>query len=514
MTFDYIQTTIQPLKPLCFILYSTLIALSAIVVLPILVIARLFTFYDLYFNYIFGEWTRALVSRRLGVWIVPLLPLYSLTWRFLALTNMFACFVWVTIGVVLVEIHSVCLHRESWIAAFEPEWIPRDACALGGIPNRLADRRLHHILLILIIYAIPLLVVGVSVHTALTWQCFIAALFIIRYFEYARIDFETCIHWNMHCKVLVFKDKPRLSKFWEALMDYLVGPLSGYVPRVYNANHLLVHHHLNGNTMDIHSTTPFRRNSFLEFCYFAMKLAGSIMFATDLAFHKKVQGRTRLSLLAHVFGFWIVVAALLLCGRLLAPLFILFTIHHGVIMARFQYVWHGLVDPSNPNQLITTTTLWVSSEKFWSDMIAEITVPTRQQQVSTNTIDEIPEPGTDWAYFDNYHLLHHLKPNAHFTQYPALLKYYAPQLLKAQSVVLTLNIITTFPFDCWTSNIDRIINGLQIDLSDAEKRKFIRTRLEPVPGNRHPIAAVCESNLARIIEQKLLKLLEISTGGQ
>lgn len=67
-------------------------------------------------------------------------------------------------------------------------------------------------------------------------------------------------------------------------MDCVVGPLNGYVPRIYSVNQLLVHHVLNSSPMDIHSLMPFHRCGFLEFCFFAVKLTGSVMFATDLIF--------------------------------------------------------------------------------------------------------------------------------------------------------------------------------------------------------------------------------------
>ena len=502
------------MAPLILVMYTLLVTLSTIIVIPFLIVGRYCTFYDVYFNELFGEWIRILVPRPLGRWFVPLLPFYTLTRVYVVPGTMFSSFTWSLLGILLIEVHSVCLHRESWIAAFEPQWIPQDACPLGGRPRRLEDRRLHHLLLTLTVYALPLLITGIYVPISYSCQCAITSLFIMRYVEYARADFEACIHWNMHCKTLTLDNQPRLTRAWEILMDYVVGPLNGYVPRVYNANHLLAHHRDNSGPMDIHSPTPFRRSSLLEFCFFAMKLTGSIMFGTDLVFHRRCSGKTRTYLLTNLVAFWSSVTVLFAYSSLLAPIIMFFAIHHGVSMARFQYIWHGLIDPAKPEQLITSTTLWVSSKQFWLDTINETSTLNRSAAVRSSEIDEVPQPGTDWAFFDNYHLIHHLKPAAHFTQYPSLLSRNAHEIVTAQSVVLTLDRIATFAFDCWASNIDRIISGLQIDLSDDEKRAFIRARLQPTLEKRHRIAAVCESEVARLIEQKLLKVLEVVTGGQ
>lgn len=111
----------QTLDQLQCLLYGILVMLSVVVVLPMLVLAYVSSYYDHQFNLIFGERIRAVVSRRLGFWLVPLLPFYVLTWPYLGTSNIFVALLWFVIGVMLVEVHSVCLHRESWIAAFEPE---------------------------------------------------------------------------------------------------------------------------------------------------------------------------------------------------------------------------------------------------------------------------------------------------------------------------------------------------------------------------------------------------------
>ncbi len=87
-----------------------------------------------------AEQIRRLLPWPRTTYIGPLLPLFALTyaavsrvgtapWEAVAVRT-----AWLGVAVALAEIYSVCLHREAWIAAFEPHLIPVEARPLGGQP--------------------------------------------------------------------------------------------------------------------------------------------------------------------------------------------------------------------------------------------------------------------------------------------------------------------------------------------------------------------------------------------
>ena len=90
---------------------------------------------------------------------------------------------------------------------------------------------------------------------------------------------------------------------------------------------------------------------------------------------------------------------------------------HGVLMARFQYVWHGLTPHATPPSLFTSTTLWVRPQT--RELLNACVHDAAQPSVCVNTDDNdatagalVPDRGTNWAFFDNYHALHHIAPRS------------------------------------------------------------------------------------------------------
>lgn len=493
------------------------LALGVLITLTTLSFARLLVVSGEWCHDHFSATARRAVGRRPAAFIAPLLPLYTLSWTLLGdahgWSGVGATAGWLLVGFALIEVHSASLRRESYIAAFEPEWVPTRRRTLGGPTQRNADRRLAHTLQTHVAYALPIWIVALCQPIELSGASVLIVLFALRYFGYSNGDFEACVHWNMHCDVFSSADPSRLSRMWEPLMDYVVGPLNGYVPRVYNANHLLVHHWRNSGPDDIHSATPYRRTSLLEFSFFALKLTASIMFATDLAFHRRCTGRKRIRLLANVTGFWLAVGLMCWLGSLAGPLLILFAVHHGVTMARSQYVWHGLIPPERPDLLTTSTVLWVSDAEFWARSLASPSGPTSSDTREIES-EAVPRPGTNWAFFDNLHLLHHMRPRAHFTDYPVLLSKLVPRMVADQSVVMCLDGYDTFAYDCWSMNIERIASYLKTDTAEQSPVAFILERLQPAHGYRHPIGQLCERPTMQALDRRLTRALGTLTGGR
>jgi hypothetical protein len=493
-------------------MYVVALAVAVPITIVMLILSRLAIGWSDAAHAKFSATGRTIIGRRVSAMLGPLLPLWVLIGQPVSsIPEVWAPLVvaaWFVVGLLLVELHSAWLRRASWIAAFEPIWIRPRRRALGGKQRRDADRRLAHLVHVHAANVVVLAAVGVLITFNQPAAAVLAALFLVRYFAYSNGDLEAVVHWNMHCDVLS-GPSGHAGRVWEAVVDYLIGPLNGYVPRVYNANHLLVHHWRNAGPEDLHSITPYRRTSLLEFCWFAGKMTMSVMFGSDLLRHRRVRWPRRLTLGANIAVFWFATAILVAHGSVLGTLLVVFAVQHGVTMARTQCVWHGLIPPAAPKNLATSTVLWVAGRDEWAKAIS----PRKSADPPSDT-ERVPTPGTDWPFYDNFHLLHHLRPRAHFTEYPDLLRRMADKLRSEQSIILELAAMDTFAFDCWSGRVDRIAAHLITDTAGQDPVEFLTERLQPAHGHRHPVGSVCETPFGARMDRALVRLVGLTTGGR
>ena len=202
-----------------------------------------------------------------------------------------------------------------------------------------------------------------------------------------------------------------------------------------------------------------------------------------------------------MLGYWLVVLTLIAFQRPLGALLLLFALLHGLDQAKSQYKWHGLPDPDNLADPLGTTILWVTSEAAWREIAG----------LSTSISGGPDGPVVrDWTYFDNYHLVHHLYPSAHFDRYIELLRRRAPDIIAARGVVMTLPAILTSAFAMWSGDIDGLASALLTEPPRGiDKREFIRQRLEPIPSLRHPQGAIFDHSLVRHLDRHLLRVLGV-----
>lgn len=434
-----------------------------------------------------GERIRSILPWSGSMLIGSLLPLYSLTYPTLAALSaagISASLAWLSVGLALAEIYAVLLRRESWICAYEPHWISLDAQPLRYPPYRYQDRRLHRLLRTQIHFGAP-----AAFSAALTplgpdsvAQCVVATYFLLKYFSYSGPDFEAVVHWAMHSRTLKSAIKTRKEGIAYALMEYICGPINGYVPRVYESNHLLIHHIYNGNIGDIHSPAAFDRLSFVEFSVFAWRLTADTLFCTDLLRHKNCKGRKRKQLITTLIFFWSMVSLLIFLNSLLPYLLLGFLLHHGVTMARFQIIWHGLIAPEDPRSAASSTVNWVplpnpeEATTFWLPPL--VTQEGRLADCATTRQDLVPHWQHHWAFFDNLHLLHHQNPSTHFSEYPS--KFLLAQT-RHDSLPLNLDLqfMSTHCMALWQRDLPGAGQAL-IGTNTAEATKLIWARTRPI----------------------------------
>lgn len=490
---------------------------GVLISLPTLTLAHVLVRYDQLSYRGHAAHLRRILPRRPFALLGPLVALYALAAGYLierpASTSTVG---FVVVGLVLAEVYSVCLHREAWIAAFEPEWIASGATPLGGPPAATDDRRLHHLARTLTSHCLVLAIVGLAIDIrADPVAALIASLFMAKCFAHGASDYEVFFHWHMHCDVMRIRGRPRLTRVWEFIADWGLGPLNGYVPHVYRANHLLIHHPENSGPGDIHSPLPYNRASYLEFSAFALRMCGSLLLATDLAFHRRCRRQHRRAVLAGVAIYWLGVSILLAHGRLLGLWLVILVFHRGVSAARSQWVWHGLIDPAQPDSPVRTTIMWVPNASWWEDLVAAgRTRSGAEPATKWHEEAHVPAAGTDWAFYDNHHLLHHLFPRTHYRRFPQLLARHAVNLHKARASVVDLAGLERFAFNCWSNNIDELSKVVLTGTKGPDRTALITQRLKPSHEHRASIAPLCTSHLGRKLDRRLVRLIEAVTGGR
>ena len=402
---------------------------------------------------------------RLMAWLSPALPLVALVVpRSAVIATALAA-----VSLLALLLHSAALRTQVWVAAYQPDLIPTSCRPLGARPKRDADRRLHLLLRTHVLHAIPLIaVLALVAFDGHPLQVAVALLFFLRYVGHAATDLEACTHWHMHCEVFAVQGRGRwLERVWVAAMDWIVGPLNGYVPYVYPANHLLLHHVFNSGERDPHSTSSYRRTSFVDFSHFAFRMARFTMFATDIVQSDRCKGGPRRRALLGVAMYWFVTILALSEGRLLGVALLLVAVHHSLAMSRDAWTWHGLLRPARSATPMATTTLWVSPA---TTTLLDLPLETWASAA--------PDPEVAWAFYDNLHLVHHLHPSAHFTEYLDLFSRELTRIQDRHAAVLSWEMFETFPELCWTNDLATVSEYM---LGDEEGRSVttIAELLEP-----------------------------------
>lgn len=406
--------------------------------------------------------------------------------------------------VALAEVYGVTLRRGVWVPEFEPEFMLSDR-PFGRAPRTFDHLRIQNQFRTIAAHAVVLLVCVIGATIAGSAGLLVALVpFGLKYFGFSAAlgEFEVAAHWNLHVDVLELPGAPLRTRAVRMLLEYVVGPLHGYVPRVYRANHIYIHHRNDANEDDPHSPLPYNRRSFLEFGHFALRMTSYLLLGWD-TLRSSAPVRIRLRLAATIVVFWIAVVGLAMVVPGLALWIGAACLYRGVTATRSQYVWHGLAEPDAESDPMRSTTLWVPSRTSWSTLVATGLGGGNSARPALRSAEPaaVPDVGGHWAFYDNLHLVHHLWPGADPGALPQLLEYAAGEMQRRDIAVLELQALPDFAVNCWSDRIDRIAPHLATRDSVTEARACLERRLRPSSTSRSAVAAASESTAGRAADR-------------
>lgn len=417
------------------------------------------------------------------------------------------------LSVGLAEVYAVLLHRSVWIPEFEPEYMLSER-PFGIAPHNQDHARIQAQFHAVATFGLGLLGVVISAWTLNPATTLVALPFVLKYlgFSAGQGEFEVAVHWDMHIDALRLPGAPLRTRLIRGLMNYVVGPLHGYVPNIYRANHLFLHHPANSSESDPHSPLPYNRASYLEFCFFSMKMSTYLLGGIDV-YQSRAPRRARIRVVVSVLTYWLAVWVLWLVVLPIAVWLVIAALYRAVTATRSQYVWHGLAEPSERADGLRTTILWMPSRRAWLDVAAagrrepgSVRPPLR-----SNLPAVIPSPGSHWAFYDNLHLIHHLWPGADFSSYPALLEHAVSEIEERGVAILELRAMPTFAVDCWSRRLDRIADHLICVPVGADPVGFLETRLAPSLHVRSRVALGTESTAGKALDRLIASALQFGT---
>ncbi len=209
----------------------------------------------------------------------------------------------------------------------------------------------------------------------------------------------------LHCT----SHRPLWKPQFRALAHYIpwvIGPFIGQTPGTYFAHHMGMHHVEENMAEDLSSTISFQRDSFFDW----LKYWGRFMTIglVDLAQYLARKNRQRLlrKVLLGEGAFWSVVAVLTyFAPGPTAVVFIVPVVLIRTLMMMGNWGQHAFVDQSQPENPYLSSITCINS---------------RYNRRCFN---------------DGYHIGHHLKAKAHWTEYPIEFEANLPEYARQNAIV-------------------------------------------------------------------------------
>jgi Fatty acid desaturase len=192
----------------------------------------------------------------------------------------------------------------------------------------------------------------------------------------------------LHCTSHRALFKPRYRLLNE-IIPWVLCPFFGQSPNTYFAHHLGMHHAEENLEHDLSSTMRFRRDSLLHWMSYWLRFLSLAMFELGQYFHRRNRNRLMWRMILGEASFWIAFAVLMVYQP--GPTLVLFgapLLTMRTLMMMGNWAQHAFIDPN------------AAATAYGSSITC---INTRYNRRCWN---------------DGYHIGHHLKARAHWTEYP------------------------------------------------------------------------------------------------
>jgi fatty acid desaturase len=282
------------------------------------------------------------------------------------------------------------------------------------------------------------------------------------YFYFAQFYFKGPFGLMLHCLChrKTFKaGQGVITKY----IHWFVCPFFGHLGDAYFSHHLGMHH-IEGNMPDdTSSTMAYQRDSLKDF----LKYLGHFMIlgprdAFVYLFAKKRKKLYR-QLSINEIGFFVIAAGLCFVNlKATLVIFVIPLLFARLVMMIGNWTQHAFVDPIDPE------------DDLASNIVCMNTIYNRK------------------CWNDGYHAMHHIRPGAHYTEYPVLLQQVLPQMTASRGLIfLNIHYLHIFfylmrkRYDKLAAhlvNLNKIFNSEQeaIELMKSRTRKFSPQQLKQI----------------------------------
>lgn len=302
----------------------------------------------------------------------------------------------------------------------------------------------------------------------LLWQCVGVALFFVG----DRVWLAAPLYWAgwglgfvdrfilmLHCTShrSLFKNKTL-----NYVIPWLVGPFFGQTPETYYAHHMGMHHPENNLHTDLSSTLKYRRDSLAGWSHYFFSFLFTGM--GQLAHYHHTQGNKRL-LRRSLFGegaFWAMTLGLAaLNWQATLVVFVIPLVTIRLLMMAGNWGQHAFVAEADPNN------------------------PYHNSVTCINTRYNLR------CFNDGYHILHHIRPTTHYTEYPTEFEANKAEYGRQDAIVFEgIDFFQVWLFLMlgrwnWLAKAFVRLPGAP-DRTDAEAIRFMQSRVGPIS---EPLAA-------------------------
>ncbi len=227
----------------------------------------------------------------------------------------------------------------------------------------------------------------------------------IPYFYISQFYFKGSFGLMLHC----FCHRSMWKSEWQWLQKYILWflcPLFGHLGESYNSHHIGMHHIEGNMPEDSSSTMGYQRDSIRDFIkywlnFMALGFHDTFQFLFKRNLKKFYIPLTYSEILFYVFA----IGMCFVNFKATLVVFVVPFLFARLVMMIGNWTQHAFVDPLEPKDELASTVICMNTvynHKCWND---------------------------------GYHAFHHLKPAAHYTEYPSMLEKYRDQLVLKKTFV-------------------------------------------------------------------------------